>query len=101
MDENIVTITVKDRKHNNQTKKLTLTGIEFLRRFFMHVLPKGFVKIRHYGLLSNRNKQTKLYLCRQLTGSPLYRAKFEGLTTTKILSILTGKEVTRCPVCTK
>ncbi|XFO75507.1 IS91 family transposase ISAzo26 [Sporomusa acidovorans DSM 3132] len=101
MDGNTVTITVKDRKHNNQTKKLTLTGIEFLRRFFMHVLPKGFVKIRYYGLLSNRNKQTKLALCRKLTGSPLYQAKFEGLTTTEILSILTGKDVTLCPVCAK
>ena len=34
--------------------------IEFIRRFFMHILPKGFVKIRHYGLLANRNRKTKL-----------------------------------------
>ena len=101
MDEDTVTITVKDRKYNNQTKKLALTGIEFIRRFFMHVLPKGFVKIRHYGLLSNRNKKTKLELSRKLTGSPIYQAKFEGLTTTEILSLLTGKAVTLCPVCAK
>ncbi len=101
MDENMVTITVKDRKHNNQTKKLTLSGVEFVRRFLMHVLPKGFVKIRHYGLLANRNKKTKLALSRELTGSPTYQAMFEGLSTTEILSVLTGKDVTLCPACGK
>ncbi|WP_373657587.1 IS91 family transposase ISAzo26 [Sporomusa acidovorans DSM 3132] len=100
VDENTVTITVKDRKHN-QTKKLTLPGVEFIRRFFMHVLPKGFVKIRYYGLLANRNKKMKLELCRKLTNSPTYQAKFEGLTTTEILSLLMGKDVTLCPVCGK
>jgi len=101
VDENTVTITVRDRKHKHQTKKLTLTGVEFVRRFLMHVLPKGFVKIRHYGLLANRNKKTKLALCRKLTGSPTYQARFEGLTTTEILSLLTGRDVTICPVCGK
>jgi len=101
MDENTITITVKDRKHNNRTKKVTLIGIEFIRRFSMHVLPKGFVKIRHYGLLANRIKQAKLELSRKLTGSPACQAKFEGLTTPEILLVLIGKDVTLCPVCGK
>ena len=67
----------------------------------MHILPRGFVKIRHYGLLANRNKKTKLELCRKLTSSTAYKPKFEGLTTIEILSILLGKDITVCPVCNK
>lgn len=101
VDETTVTITVKDRQSHNRTKKLTLPGVEFVRRFFLHVLPKGFVKIRYYGLLANRNKKTKLALCRKLTDSPPYRAQFEGLTTPEILTLLTGRDVTLCPACGK
>ena len=101
MDEDTVTIKVKDRKKNNQTKKVTLKGVEFILRFLMHVLPKGFVKIRHYGLLANRNKKTKLGLSRKLTGSPTYKAFFAGLDTIEILSIIIGKDITICPECEK
>jgi len=76
-----------------------MSGVEFIRRFLMHVLPKGFVKIRHYGLLANRNKKTKLELCRNLTGSPVYIPKFKGLKTIEILSAIKGKDVTLCPCC--
>jgi len=67
----------------------------------MHILSRGFVKIRHYGILANRNKKTKLKLCRKLTCSPAYKPKFEGLNTIEILCILLGKDVTVCPVCKK
>jgi hypothetical protein len=67
----------------------------------MHILPKGFVKIRHYGILANRNKKTKLAICRKLTNSPIYKAKFEGLKIIEILQILTGKNVMECPNCSK
>ncbi len=96
-----VTINVKDRKNNNQSKRVMLSGVEFIRRFLMHVLPKGFVKIRHYGLLANRNKKTKLELSKKLTGSPTYQAKFEGLSMTEIVSILLGKDINVCPACGK
>jgi len=99
MDEHTVTITVRDYKCSSQTKTLTLEGVEFIRRFLMHILPKGFVKIRHYGLLANRNKKTKLKLCRKLTCSPTYKPKFEGLKTIEILCMLVGRDVTVCPVC--
>lgn len=94
-----VTIQVKDYKNNNQKKTVTMKGVEFIRRFLMHILPKGFVKIRHYGLLANRNKKTKLVLCRKLTKSPVYKPKFEGLSTIEVLSILINKDVTLCPAC--
>jgi len=101
MDEHTVTFTVRDRKCGSRTRTLTLKGVEFIRRFLMHILPKGFVKIRHYGLLANRNKKTKLRLCRKLTGSPLYKPKYEGLNTIEILCALVGRDITVCPVCGK
>jgi hypothetical protein len=45
---------------------MTLTATEFLRRFFLHVLPKGFVRIRHFGFLANRFRAARVQLCRQL-----------------------------------
>ena len=101
MDQDTVTITIKDYKNNNQTKTVTFKGVEFIRRFLMHILPKGFVKIRYFGILANRNKKTKLILCRKLTHSPLFKPKFEGLKSIDILCILVGKDVTVCPACKK
>lgn len=101
MDEETVTFKVKDNKCQNGTKTMKLKGDEFIRRFLMHILPKGFIKIRHYGILANRNKKTKLELCRKLTFSLTYKSKFEGLKTIEILNILVGRDVTLCPVCKK
>ncbi len=50
--------------------KMTLAASEFLRRFFLHVLPKGFVRIRHFGFLTNRFRVSRLALSRQLLSSP-------------------------------
>ena len=49
--------------------QMTLTATEFLRRFFLHVLPKGFVRIRHFGFLTNRFRASRLLLSRQLLAS--------------------------------
>lgn len=99
VNEDTVTISIKDHKEAGKRKETSLDGAEFIRRFLMHVLPKGFVKIRHYGILANRNKKTKLELCRKLSFSPTYKPKYEGLTTVEILCLLVGKDVTVCPVC--
>ena len=61
-----VTFRYKDYAAAHQHKTLTLSADEFLRRFVQHVLPKGFVKVRHYGLLANRQRQANLTLCRCL-----------------------------------
>jgi hypothetical protein len=45
---------------------MTLDGVEFIRRFLQHVMPSGFVRIRHFGLLANRNREEKLSRCRTL-----------------------------------
>ncbi len=101
MDKKTVTISVKDRDNGNKIKHVTLKGTEFIRRFLMHVLPSRFVKIRYYGLLANRNKKTKLALCRYLTSSPTYMSRFDGLKSLEILKIVTGRDVTLCPCCRK
>jgi hypothetical protein len=53
----------KDYADDQKIKRMTLAADEFLRRFLLHVLPKGFVRIRHYGLLASPNVRTKLKLC--------------------------------------
>jgi len=60
-----VTFRWKDYAHGSQTRQMTLAATEFLRRFFLHVLPKGFVRIRHFGFLGNRFRATRVKLCRQ------------------------------------
>jgi len=56
----------KDYAHGGKQKTMTLKAIEFIRRFLLHVLPAGFVRIRHYGFLANRCGREKLELCRRL-----------------------------------
>ncbi|PYS20910.1 MAG: IS91 family transposase [Acidobacteria bacterium] len=58
----------KDYRDNDQQKTMTLSADEFIRRFLLHVLPDGFQRIRYYGFLSNRDRDEKLTLCRQLLG---------------------------------
>ena|ERR1017187_4066498 len=54
----------RDSRHNNRSSVMKLDAVEFIRRFLLHVLPAGFVKIRHFGLLANRNRRQALTLCR-------------------------------------
>jgi hypothetical protein len=58
----------KDYAHGGRPGIMTLDSVEFVRRFLMHVLPSGFVRVRHYGLLANRHRQEKLARCRELIG---------------------------------
>jgi hypothetical protein len=63
-----VTFGWKDYAHGGRRGTMTLEAVEFVRRFLTHVLPTGFVRIRHYGLLANRHRQEKLARCRELLG---------------------------------
>jgi hypothetical protein len=64
-----VTFRWRDSAHNNQQKLMTLSLDEFLRRFLLHLLPKGFVRIRNFGFLANRRRATLLPLCLRLLGA--------------------------------
>jgi hypothetical protein len=68
-DQERVTFRWKDYAHGSKQGKMTLGATEFLRRFFLHVLPKGFVRIRHFGFLANRYRASRLALGRQLLAS--------------------------------
>ena len=66
--EGQVTFRWKDYTHGNRQRLMRLDAIEFLRRFLLHVLPRGFQRIRHYGFLANGVRQVKLPLCRRILG---------------------------------
>ena len=92
--QDTVSFYYKEYKDKARRKLTTLTGTEFLRRFCMHILPKGFVKIRYYGILSNRFcKQTAMYR------KPRENRKTE--TPVQRLERLTGFDVHQCPFCKK
>ena len=73
-----VTFRYKDYADEHRSKVMTLSGVEFLRRFVQHVLPKGFVKVRHYGLLANRDRDARLAVCRRLLTIESLRARLPG-----------------------
>ena len=75
-----VTFGYKDYADEHRSKTMTLSGVEFLRRFVQHVLPKGFVKVRHYGLLANRDRDERLAVCRRLLAIESLRARLMGTT---------------------
>src|ERR1700682_708464 len=68
--EGKVTFRWRDSAHNNEQKLMTLSLDEFLRRFLLHLLPKGFVRIRNFGFLANRRRAITVPLCFSLLGSP-------------------------------
>lgn len=68
LENDRVTFRYRDRNDNDTVKLMTLDAFEFIRRFLLHVLPDGFMKIRHYGILSNRNTKSKLSRCMKLLG---------------------------------
>jgi Putative transposase/Transposase zinc-binding domain len=83
----------RDSKHNNRIKIMPLDAVEFIRRFLLHVLPSGFVKIRHFGLLANRNRRPALALCRNYLDAP-------AVETTAMLTDRQQQAIRRCcPSC--
>jgi Putative transposase len=64
LDNGQVRFRWRDSRHNNRSGVMTLDAVEFIRRFLLHVLPSGFVKIRHFGLVAKRSRRQALALCR-------------------------------------
>jgi hypothetical protein len=98
LDNDQVTFFWKDSRDGNKKKRMTLHIDEFIRRFLLHILPEGFVKIRYYGILSNRQRQQKLQLCRQLLNAPP-PPELPPLTWQEQYFQLTGIDPTRCRAC--
>lgn len=91
-----VTFRWKDYAHGNQPRTMTLHACEFMRRFLMHTLPRGFVRIRHYGFLANRNRKENLERCRQLLEHGGRVAQNQEPTSS---AEPTEERENRCPVC--
>lgn len=92
VDAEQVTFLTKDGKTTN------VTPVEFLRRLVLHVLPPGFVKIRHYGLYAGANVRGRLERAHELLGSPAERAPL-ALAWHELLLALVGRDVRVCPRC--
>jgi len=89
-----VTFRWRDSAHHNEQKLLTLSLDEFLRRFLLHLLPKGFVRIRHFGFLANRKRATLLPL-----GFHLLGAVQEPRAEPQVSSTQDSPDLWRCPKC--
>ena len=88
-ENNRVSFRWRDYAHGGKKKLMTVSADEFLRRFLLHVLPKGLVRIRHFGFFANRRRQTALARCRELLGAVASPDRPE--TTNQL----------RCPACSR
>lgn len=99
VDNNSVIFKWRDYKDNNKEKIMSLNPQEFIRRFTMHILPDRFVKIRHYGILGNRNKKLKLKRCLEI-----FRVKpkeDDNLSSAELFFKITGIKIRMCKICEK
>ena len=87
-----------ERRHRNRSKIMTVAAEEFIRRFLLHVLPAGFLRIRHYGVLGNRCRTPKLATCRRLFAQPA-PAMLPRESAAMVMRRLTGIDIERCPQC--
>jgi Putative transposase/Transposase zinc-binding domain len=90
----------KDYAAGSVMKELRVDASEFLRRFLLHVVPRGFMRVRHYGLLANRHRAARLARCREVLGvdAPPAAPMTPPSIADRILQ-LTGIDILRCPVC--
>jgi hypothetical protein len=93
----------RDYADGNRQKTMTLKADEFIRRFLLHVLPPRYVRIRHFGLLANRNCQDNIALCREIIGrgQAILKENVRQETWQEQLLRICGVDVTTCPACQK
>lgn len=97
--DKMVSFKYKDYKQGAKQKIMTLTGVEFLRRFANHILPAGFVRIRHYGFLASRNKPTELNIAKKQLNQPQWQKvkyNWQAIAQDKL-----GVNPLKCPFCKK
>ncbi len=97
--EGLVRFRWRDYARGNRLRTMTLPAEEFLHRFLLHVLPGGFVRIRHFWLLANRGRTAKLARCRALLAAVAPEAPAAPEPVAALLLRVTGIDLTRCPVC--
>jgi hypothetical protein len=94
-----VTLSYRDRKDGDRKKALPLEAHEFIRRFLLHVLPEGFMRVRHFGFLANRSKKQALTRCRKLLGANPASLQSPSESAKDLLLRITGIDLSRCPSC--
>ncbi len=94
-----VTLSYRDRKDSDRKKTITLEAQEFIRRFLLHVLPEGFMRIRHFGFLANRAKKQSLAQCRKLLDLQPPLPPCSNRSAKDLLLKLTRVDLSRCPSC--
>jgi hypothetical protein len=99
VDDDQVRFRWKDYAHGSRLKLMTLSAEEFLRRFLLHILPDRFVRIRHFGVLANRDRRAKLARCRQLLAVPPAPPPAPPEPVAALVQRLTGVDIAQCPVC--
>ena len=95
-----VTFTYKDRERE-ETRHMTLDAVKFIRRFLLHVLPSGFMKIRYFGFLAHTNKKKCIPLLRKLIDPDANLPEKLQETVQEMMFRLTGEDITCCPECKK
>ena len=96
-ENGMVRFRYRDYADGNKTKTMELSVVEFIRRFLLHVLPKGFMRIRHYGFLASRNRKTVLAACLKYFNKPL-PVKVKR-TVERIFKELLNIDLYKCPHC--
>ena len=99
IDEQKITFKYKSYKSDGKIKVMSLHPVEFIRRFTMHILPPGFVKIRHYGILSNRSKKKTFIILKNILRDLKQKSELEGLTTKEILLKVFNIDISCCKKC--
>jgi len=99
LEDGHVTFHWKDYADQNRNKTMTLEAVEFMRRFLLHVLPRGFVRIRQFGFLANRAHKEKLALCRSLLNAASPVTNPGTAVVSNADSKGPGPESHRCPIC--
>ncbi len=94
-----VTFAYRDRKNGDVSRSMTLKVDEFIRRFLLHVLPEGFVRIRHFGAIANRCKKENIQRIRALTGVSEVLPEKTKKNTKDLMLELTGTDINVCPCC--
>jgi hypothetical protein len=94
-----VTFSYRDRKDRDRKKTMTFDAQEFIRRFLLHILPGGFMRIRHFGFLANRSKRQALVQCRKLLDLDPALPAIPKQSAKDLLLKLTGIDLSRCPSC--
>jgi len=99
LDQGRVTFSYRDRRNDNRLRSMTLESDEFIRRFLLHVLPDGFMRVRHFGFLANRSKKQNLAQCRELLGVEPQPNRTPKKSAREVMLDVTGFDVALCPVC--